>query len=340
MPNSLDGPIGPTLDKIETAANALSDRIIKTPIIELQNDRASAALPPEASVVLKLELFQQVGSFKSRGALLSIDALDSNERNNGIVGVSTGNHALAISWAALKGGVSAKVVMPKTADPGRVKGCEALGAKVLIVEDIHTAFAEMDRIRHEEGRVVLHPYEGEQMTLGAATCGLEFIRQAPDLDVVVVPVGGGGLISGVSAAIKQVAPRCKVFGVEPVGADVLARSLNAGEPLALNDVSTIADSLGAPVSLPYSFSIAQANVDEVVHIDDSEMLASMVLLYDSLKLAAEPACAAATAAVCGPLRSRLKGQRVGLLACGSNIAERKMANMVSEGRSILTRRNF
>lgn len=335
MTHTGDIPIGPTLDEIERAANALAHRVIKTPVVPMSSDRMSDALPEGASVTMKLELFQQVGSFKARGALLSVDRLSVDQRENGVVAVSAGNHALAASWAAAKDGVSAKVVMPKTADPIRIQGCEALGAEVVLVEDIHSAFREMDRIKSEEGRVGIHPFEGEMMTLGAATCGLEFIRQVPDLDAVLVPVGGGGLLSGIASAIKQVSPNCTVYGVEPVGADVLARSLEAGKPINLDHVNTIADSLGSPVSLPYSFAVAQAYVDKIVRIDDSEMLTSMVLLYDALKLAAEPACAAATAAVCGPLRSRLAGQRVGLVACGSNIAEQRMTDLIVEGRSIL-----
>ncbi len=333
-----DTLIGPDLDEIEGAERALAHRIIKTPVVSLRSDRICAALPEGATVTMKLELFQQVGSFKARGALLSIDRLEDAEKENGVVAVSAGNHALAVSWAAAKEGLSAKVVMPRTADPIRVQGCEALGATVVTVEDIHAAFAEMDRIREREGRVAIHPFEGKMMTLGAATCGLEFIRQVPALDAIVVPVGGGGLLSGISSAVKQVSPDCTVYGVEPVGADVLSRSLQEGKPTTLDHVSTIADSLGSPVSLPYSFSVAKANVDEIVCVADDEMLTSMVLLYDALKLAAEPACAAATAAICGPLRSRLAGQRVGLVACGSNIAEQRMADLIVEGRSILAGR--
>ncbi len=325
----------PPLDTIEAAARALSHRIIVTPVVDLMNDRIAQWLPDRSSVVMKLELFQQVGSFKARGALLSMDALKPNERDNGVVASSAGNHALAVSWSASKAGVNAKVVMPKTADPIRIKGCRDLGTTVVLVDDIRVAFEEMDNIIRNENRVAIHPYEGQMMTLGAATCGLEFIRAVPDLDAVIVPVGGGGLISGISSAIKQVSPDCQVFGVEPVGADVLGRSLDKGEPQRLDQVKTIADSLGAPVSLPYSFSVAKANVDEVVRIEDSEMLAAMALLYDALKLATEPACAAATAAICGPLKDRLIGKRIGLVACGSNIDEHKMADMVSAGRALL-----
>lgn len=330
-----DEPNGPRLDTIERAARALSHRIVETPVVELINDRIARRLPDGSSVAMKLELFQQVGSFKARGALLSMDALQPYERDNGVVAVSAGNHALAVSWSASKAGVNAKVVMPKTADPIRVEGCKELGATVVLVDDIRVAFEEMENIIKNENCVPIYPFEGKMMTLGAATCGLEFIRAVPDLDAVIVPVGGGGLISGISSAIKQVSPDCKVIGVEPVGADVLGRSLDKGAPQKLDQVNTIADSLGAPVSLPYSFSVAQANVDEIVRIEDSEMLAAMALLYEALKLAAEPACAAATAAICGPLRTRLIGKRIGLVACGSNIDEHKMADMVSEGRALL-----
>jgi threonine dehydratase len=193
----------------------------------------------------------------------------------------------------------------------------------------------MEQIVRAEGRYAIHPFEGRTTALGTATLGLELVRQLPDLEAVVVPVGGGGLIAGMSAAIKQAAPGCLVIGVEPEGADSMHRSFAAGEPQAIAEVSTIADSLGAPFALPYSFALARAHVDALVRIGDGEMMMAMALLYDALKIAVEPAAAAATAALMGPLRERLAGRRVGVIACGSNIGEHAFADYVGRGRTLL-----
>jgi threonine dehydratase len=335
MTGSTLDPAGPSLDAIRAAAASLAGRIVATPIVELPHDRLKPFLPEGARAVMKLELFQHAGSFKARGALLNIDALDVEARGRGVTGVTAGNHGLALAWAARAGGVSAKIVMPQSADPMRVAGCRAMGADVVLVADVHAAFAEMERIVREEGRSVVHPFEGARVTLGTATCGLEFIEAARDLDAMIIPVGGGGLISGIARAVKLVAPHCRVYGVEPEGADSLSRSFASGRPEKLDKVATIADSLGAPMALAYSFGVARANVDRLVTISDEAMLKAMTLLYDALKIAPEPACAAATAAAMGPLRAELAGKRIGLIACGSNIGETKFADFCARGRALL-----
>jgi threonine dehydratase len=330
-----DEQSAPRVDEIEAAAAALAGRIVATPVVELASDRIRAYLPQDARVAVKLELFQHAGSFKPRAALLHIDRLDPDARRRGVTGVSAGNHALAVSFAAASQGVSAKVVMPRTADPVRVAGCEALGGEVVLVEDVQEAFAAMERIVADEGRFAIHPFEGRVTALGTGTCGLEMIRQLPDLEAVVIPVGGGGLIAGMSNAIKQIAPHCQVFGVEPEGADSMTRSFAAGTPQKQPKVATIADSLGAPFALPFSFAGAGANVYAMLGITDDYLLRGWAILYYALKIAPAPAAAAATAALMGPLRERLAGKRVGVIACGSNIGERAFADYVGRGRALL-----
>lgn len=328
----------PTLDAIEDARARLGGRIVETPVVGLTGARIAPFLPEGAEAVMKLELFQQAGSFKARGALLNIDALDGAARARGVTTVSAGNHALALSHAARAEGVAAKVVMPKTADPVRVAGCQALGAEVVLCEDVETAFATVERVVAEEGRTLVHPFESPVTVLGTATCGLEFARQAPDLDVLIVPVGGGGLIAGMARAMKLIQPGCRVIGVEPEGADAMRQSMEAGEPVRLERVRTIADSLGAPMALPYSFACCAAHVDEMVLVSDDEMLAATALIFDALKLAVEPAGGASTAAMAGPLRDRLRGKRVGVIACGANIGEEAFARNVARGRGIVRER--
>lgn len=332
MTNMISAKPGPSLEHIREAGLALRGRIVDTPMVALNSARIAKALPGGTDVRLKLELFQQAGSFKARGVLLAIDALNTEERQRGVTAASAGNHALSVAFAANASGVSAKLVMPEYADPVRVNGCRAMGAEVLLTTDIHAAFTKVEEIRDSEGRTYLHPFESEYMTLGAATCGLEM--NPAELDAVIVPVGGGGLISGISRAIKLIAPACAVYGVEPFGADSMYRSFSSGKAVSIPKVDTIADSLGSPVALPYSYEITRAHVDEIVRISDDDMLQSMVQLYDALKIAAEPACAASTAALIGPLKERLAGKRVGVIACGSNISEVKFGEMLAKGRKL------
>ena len=322
----------PGLAEIEAAARQLQGRIVETPVVPLVAEALQPFLPAGASVTGKLELFQHAGSFKARGALLNILDFSDAEAARGATAVSAGNHALAVAWAARQRQVHAKVVMMKAADPVRVAGCRALGAEVVQADDIHGAFAEVDRIVKEEGRRFVHPFENPLTVLGTATCGRECALQMPALDVMVIPVGGGGLIAGMARAMKLLQPDCRIVGVEPEGADSLARSFAAGSPQKLEKVDTIADSLGAPLALPYSFAVARDHVDELVTIPDAAMLRAMGLLYDGLKIALEPAGAASTAAVMGPLRETCEGKRVGVIFCGSNIGEERFARLVAEGR--------
>jgi threonine dehydratase len=237
----------------------------------------------------------------------------------GVATVSAGNHAMATAYAARALGTTAKVVMPKTANPFRVRKSRELGAEVLLMDDVHQAFARVQAIVEAERRTFVHPFEGPLTARGTATLGLEMVEQVEGLDAVIVPIGGGGLCAGVAAAVKQARPRCLVFGVEPAGADSMHRSFAAGSPQPIEAVRTIADSLGAPHAAPYSFELCRRYVDELVMIDDDQMRAAMALLFESAKLAVEPAGAASTAALLGPLRERLQGRRVGLVVCGANI---------------------
>ena len=308
-----------TLEAIEKTRQQLGDMVMKTPVHHWRGPEITAAAGADTKVFLKLELFQYSGSFKLRGALANMLQLSPDELARGVTAVSAGNHAIATAYAAKTLGASAKVVMMKTANPFRVAQCKNYGAEVMLADDVHAAFALVERIREEEGRAFIHPFEGYHTALGTATVGLEFCRQVKNLDAVIIPVGGGGLCGGMAAAVKLISPTTRVFGVEPTGADSMHLSFAAGKPVAIDKVATIADSLGAPYAAPYTFGLCRRHVDELVKIDDNQIRSAMALLFREMKLAVEPAGAAATAALCGPLASKLKGQRVGLLVCGSNI---------------------
>ena len=309
----------PSLDAIRAARGKLGERVRETPVWRWRGDAIERAAGADTQVFLKLELFQYTGTFKARGALLNALALPDDAKRRGVTAVSAGNHAIAVAFAARTVGTTAKVVMPKTANPARVALCRTYGADVVLMDDVYAAFDEVERIKRDEGRSFIHPFEGELTVLGTATVGYELCHQVENLDAVIVPVGGGGLIAGIACAVKQMQPHCKVYGVEPEGADSMARSFRIGSPQKLEHVNTIADSLAAPYALPWSFGVAREYVDEILTISDAAMQRAMGLLFADMKLAVEPAGAAATAALCGALRERLDSKRVGLIVCGTNI---------------------
>jgi threonine dehydratase len=310
---------GPDLAGIRRTRERLGDRIVTTPVRAWDDALLAARVPARTRVFLKEELFQKTGTFKPRGALAVMLDLTGDALARGVTAVSAGNHAMAVAYAAGVLGTTARVVMPRSANPFRVARCRELGAEVDLVDDVHVAFARVKQIEAEEGRTFVHPFEGPLTALGTATLGLELVEQAPDLEAVIVPIGGGGLCAGVATAVKQARPACLVFGVEPEGADSMRRSLDAGSPQAIDRVRTIADSLGAPHAAPYSFDLCRRYVDDVVLVDDDALRSAMLLMFSSAKLAVEPAGAAAAAALLGPLRERLAGRRVALVVCGANI---------------------
>lgn len=328
----------PTLDEIRAARAQLGESVRRTPNWTWRDEMVARELPSTVPV-LKLELLQAAGSFKPRSALLHAWALDDAQRARGMTAFSAGNHAMAVGYAARTVGTTAKVVMPKRSNPLRVRRCREYGAEVVLVEDVHEAFAMVERIVAEEGRTFVHPFEGKTVATGTATVALELLADAPDLDAVIVPVGGGGLLAGIAACVKQLRPQCTVYGVEPTGADSLHRSFARGEPQAIEAVKTIADSLGAPHCQPYSFALCKRFVDELVMVDDDALCVSMARLFHAVKLAVEPAGAAATAALFGPLRETLAGKKVGVIVCGANIDVAGFSSFLARGEALLDELN-
>lgn len=315
--------------EIRAARELLGDRIVRTPVHEWRGPLVAELLGPGTRVFLKLELFQRTGTFKARGALLNMLALGPEELARGVTAISAGNHAVAVAYAAQSLGTSARVVMIKTANPLRVELCRRFGADVEFAENAHIGFERVREIERDERRAFIHPFEGRRTALGTATVGLEFCEQAEPLDAVIVPVGGGGLCAGIASAVRAIWPTCTVFGVEPTGADSMHRSFAAGEPRSIEKVATIADSLGAPYAAPISFELCRRHVESIQLVSDAELREAMRTMLREAKLAVEPAGAAAMAALLGPLRERLRGRRVGLIVCGSNIDATSYARLIA-----------
>lgn len=267
---------------------------------------------------LKFELLQKSGTFKARGAFTNVLHLSDEQKARGVTCLSAGNHAVAVAYAASKLGLKAKTVMIKTASVARVELCRRYGADVVFADDGQQAFEMVREIEAAEKMTFIHPFSTFPTVLGTATLGYEWMQQAGGLDAVVLPIGGGGLAAGVATAVKLMAPHCQIYGVEPESANVMALSFAANAPQKIGAMHTIADSLMAPHTDPYSFEICQKHIDELTTVSEDEIRAAMLLLFSELKLAVEPACAVATAAVLYPLRETLQGKRVGILLCGTN----------------------
>jgi threonine dehydratase len=320
----------PLLADIKRNRERISQWIVQTPVWQSRSWKLQQMAGSTTQLFFKLELLQHGGSFKPRGALTSLLHLSPEALQRGVVAASAGNHGIGVSYAASVLGASAKIVMPRTASPLRLERCKSYGAEVILVDKLKDAFDKMQEISSTEQRAMIHPFEGPVVALGTASIGLELVEQIPQLDAVVIPIGGGGLCGGVAAAVKQLLPQCQIFGVEPEGADTMYRSFQAGGPQGIEKPDTIADSLGCPYTLPYCYFLCKTFVEDVVLVSDADLREAMRLLQEEMKLAVEPAAAASTAAWCGPLRERLQGKRVALMVSGTNIDTERFCNLLRQ----------
>jgi len=311
---------------VRAARDRIAGHIHTTPTV------TSTRLGDAAGVklFLKCENLQKTGSFKARGALNKLSHLDSVSRSRGVVTVSAGNHAAALAWAARAAGVQATVVMPERASPLKVAASKGYGAEVVLhgATSIE-AFNKAHELEKERGLVFIHPFDDELICAGQGTAGLELLEQVSDLDAVVVPVGGGGLITGMLIALKGMMPSLRVFGVEPTGAPSMRQSLDAGKAMRLSSVNTIADGLAAPMAGELNFDVVNRYVDDVVLVDDDAIAAATRDLLLSAKLLAEPAGAAGVAAVLQRALPLESGARVAAIVSGGNVDAAKLASILT-----------
>lgn len=313
------------LDAVKQARQRIAGRVHVTPTMTstMLGDRIGARL------FLKCECFQKTGSFKSRGALNRVDQLDAAGKTRGVITVSAGNHAQALAWASRAAGVRCTVVMPETASKTKVAASRGYGAEVVLYgASSIQAFARAEELAKERGLTFVHPFNDEQVAAGQGTAALELMEQAPDLDVVVVPVGGGGLISGIVAAVKGLRPRTRVVGVEPVGANVIRRSLDAGHAVRLEKIDTIADGLAAPKAEEMTLDIIRKYVDDVVTISDDDIASAMRDLLAFTKILSEPAGAAAVAALLTGAVHVPKGANVAAVVSGGNVDMERLKSVL------------
>lgn len=311
-----------SLEDLKAARHVIGNRLVRTPLVHTP----ALTVPGGPRVSLKLELFQQTGSFKPRGVLNAIQALSPDERARGVISISAGNHAQALAWAARAIGISATIVMPSTAVQAKVDGTRALGGEV--IQTSEDLLATMQRIQHERSLSFIHPFDNPLVIAGAGTVGLEIVEDAPDVDVVIVGCGGGGLLSGVAAAIHETRPGARVIGVEPSGADAMRQSLARGTPVRLSRLDTIADGLAAPFAGVHTLAHVQAFVDQMVLVEDVAILEAMRLLMRRVRIIPEPAAAAATAALLGGFLMLEPSEHVVVVVSGGNADPERVRSLL------------
>ena len=284
MPETVDAPADPDLEvplgDIEAAAARLSGLVQRTPLLASTTagswaTTATGARPRDGRLVFKAEHLQTTGSFKARGMTNRIATLAPEARARGAITLSAGNAGQAYAWAGRAAGVPVTVVMPAAAVRSKVDACLGYGARVILHgADVGETFAEMERLRDAEGLTFVHPFDDPAVIAGNGTAGLELIDDLPDVDVVVVGVGGGGLICGIAAAVKGRRPTARIIGVEPVGSEALSLAIAKGEVVTIRPTS-VADGLGAPFAGAWTLAMARRHVDAIVTIDDPTILAGM-----------------------------------------------------------------
>jgi threonine dehydratase len=270
-----------------------------------------------APVFLKAENLQKTGSFKPRGATNAVRQLTAEARRRGIITISAGNHAQAVAYAAAAEGISCTVVMPAGAVQSKVAATRAFGAEVILHGTPREAFELFDALQREKGLVPVHPFDDPDVIAGQGIVGLEIAEDVPGVSLVAVPIGGGGLISGIATALRGLAVPTRILGVEPAGSTAMRSALDAGRPVALDRLDSIADGLGAPAVSERTLRIVQRLVDDVVLVTDVEIVDAMRLLLERSKLLVEPAGAAGLAAVLGGHADHRGGPIVIVLSGGN-----------------------
>jgi threonine dehydratase len=317
-----------TLDDIKKARKTISDALMATPMF-------SASRLGEAGggveLFLKAESLQKTGSFKPRGALNLIRNTPKDELGRGVITISAGNHAQGVAWAAGAAGVEATIVMQATASPTKIAATRGYGADVVLVDGtISEAFAELHRLKDERGLTLIHPFDDPLLIAGHGTVGLEIVEQVPDVDVIVCPIGGGGLISGVATAAKTTKPDVRIYGIEPVGAPAMRKSWNAGSAQQLDSVDTIADGLAPPMVGELNYQLTREHVDDVILVDDTEIAIGIREIMTNAKLYSEPAGAAATAALLAGKVPVDRGETVVALLSGGNLDIPRMLDIIGK----------
>ncbi|HVU26002.1 MAG TPA: pyridoxal-phosphate dependent enzyme [Opitutus sp.] len=302
------------LAAVRAAHARIRPHIHRTPVLTSARLDAAAG----AALLFKCENFQKVGAFKARGATNAVLSLTDAEAAPGVATHSSGNHAAALARAARLRGVPAYIVMPSNSSAVKLRAVEAYGGRITFCEPTAAAReATCARVIAETGATLIHPFTDERVIAGQGTVALEFLGDFPDLDIVICPVGGGGLLAGTAIAAKSLRPSLRVIAAEPAGADDAARSFAAGRRLPVEQPATIADGLRTSIGEP-NFAIMRRHVDAVVTVSEDAIVAALRTIWETLKIVIEPSAAVAYAALCESAPA-LAGRRVGVILTGGNV---------------------
>ncbi len=316
-----------TLTSIQTARARIGEAIHMSPCHLSHHLSELTGLP----LHLKLENLQRTGSFKERGALNKLLTLSESERKRGVIAASAGNHAQGVAFHAAARGIRAQIVMPLATPLVKVAATRNFGAEVILHgASYDEACDEALRRRIEEGRTFIHPFDDPEVIAGQGTIGLELLEQVPDIEAVVVPIGGGGLISGIACALKETNPKIRVIGVEPEKLPSMLRAREAGHPVTIAPEATVADGIAVRRAGDLTLPLVNRYVDEIVSVDDEEIASAILMLLEQEKTLAEGAGAAALAAIVQS-KTNLRHRRTVALVCGGNIDVTLLAKIIERG---------
>ena len=314
-----------SLDKVFNAQTVLKNIVRETKLV------SAYGIAPECELYLKPENLQITGSFKVRGSAYKIAMLTDEEKKKGVIACSAGNHAQGVALAATKSGIKSLICLPDSAPISKVEATKGYGAEVCLVEGCYDdAYAKALELRDSEGYTFVHPFDDENVIAGQGTIALEILNDLDNIDAIVVPIGGGGLISGIAYTVKQIRPSVKVYGVQAAGAPSMYNSVKDGEIECLSSVSTIADGIAVKKPGENTFHYVSEYVDEVALVTDDEVSSAILALIEKQKMIAEGAGATAVAAVMFD-KFHLKGKRVVAVVSGGNIDVTSLSRVIDRG---------
>lgn len=304
----------PDYSSIAEAADRIAPFANKTPVLTSE----TANKKSEAELFFKCENFQKVGAFKFRGACNAIFSLSDEDASKGVATHSSGNHAQALALSAKLRKIPAFVVMPRNAPPVKIAAVKGYGAKVILCEPTQAAReSTLEQVVKDTGATFIHPYDNEYVIAGQGTAAIELLSKVPDLDIIITPVGGGGLLSGTSIAAKHINPNVKVIGAEPELADDAYRSFRSGKLIPLDGTDTVADGLRTSLS-ERTFSIIRKNVDDIITVPETSIIRDMRWIWERMNMIIETSCAVPVSAVFDE-KVDVKGKKVGIIITGGNV---------------------
>ena len=315
-----------SLDRVYKASTVLKEVIRETDMI------SAPKLNQSCNVYLKTENLQVTGSFKIRGSYFKISQLTDEEKKKGVIACSAGNHAQGVALAATKNGIKSTICLPDGAPISKVEATKRYGAEVCLVKGVYDdAYKKAIELKNEKGLTFIHPFDDPDVIAGQGTIGLEILTQLPSADVVVVPIGGGGLISGIAYTIKKLKPSCKIYGVQAAGAPSMEQSIADGEIETLNGVNTIADGIAVKTPGNLTYDLCQKYVDGIVTVTDDEIALAILTLLEQQKLIAEGAGAVPVAAVMNGKIPDIDGKNVVCVVSGGNIDVTILSRVIERG---------